>query len=449
MDYLKIKNGTETKQYTLTDNYSKPYLVVNTNQVLPLTTDTTAGLRLNVGISDTTYRLLEYGSASASATYYTTAISSEGLSETTALTCESTSGTAFEYVTIPNWYVSSSYTFGANNTHYEVTYFGQDLVNNQPFPVINTSAADYGLGYGKLSVTMSSTTRDASFRISRYWSTKSSNGQWITSSTTYNRSSSSTILLQYITSANIPDMQQPWPQPYTGSARKYYGTFSSVKTTQSTTYKNDEMSREIYVTNVQKNSSPTMSYNSSYIYCSSSHITATVNSKSSTYTNPYPIYDSKITYTSITFGYGSMSSTMSGTYVTSNTIQQSISSSSTRSLAASTSYRASDSQGFYFSKMPIQSTTSSRSYTNSVQKYSTSSDITFSTSNDTRRDFYTFTIISTSLRGDYITLNTSIECNTAITTTSSSVGMIVEKTRSSTSAYSGVSSSSSESSGWR
>jgi len=92
--YLKIKNGTSVKQYTLTDSYAKPYIKVS-GSILPLTTQDTTGLRLKVKANNTTYRPLEYGSASASATYYTTSENTAGLSEITTLTRESTSGTSY------------------------------------------------------------------------------------------------------------------------------------------------------------------------------------------------------------------------------------------------------------------------------------------------------------------------------------------------------------------
>jgi len=89
--YVKIKNGTKSKQYTLTDNYAKPYIVItndNKSSVLPLTTKTTSGLYMQVKLSGGTYRPLEYG-GSTSETYYTTAENSAGLSSTTKLTRQS------------------------------------------------------------------------------------------------------------------------------------------------------------------------------------------------------------------------------------------------------------------------------------------------------------------------------------------------------------------------
>lgn len=93
--YLPITDGIETKRYLATSAYpTKPYLHVG-NDVIPLTTNTTNGLQLKVKVGTQTYRLMEYGSESASATYYTSAEVSEGLSEVTALTRESTSGESY------------------------------------------------------------------------------------------------------------------------------------------------------------------------------------------------------------------------------------------------------------------------------------------------------------------------------------------------------------------
>lgn len=93
--YLAISHGNESKRYLATSAYpTKPYMHVG-NDVIPLTTNTTSGLQLKVKIGGQTYRPMEYGSESASASYYTTAEVSEGLSETTALTRVSTSGESY------------------------------------------------------------------------------------------------------------------------------------------------------------------------------------------------------------------------------------------------------------------------------------------------------------------------------------------------------------------
>ena len=92
--YLKVQYNNSIKQYTLTNNYNKPYIKVS-NSILPLTTNTTQGLCIKINHNNTTYRPLEYNSMSTSATYYTSGINSNGLSSTTALTRSSTSQTIY------------------------------------------------------------------------------------------------------------------------------------------------------------------------------------------------------------------------------------------------------------------------------------------------------------------------------------------------------------------
>lgn len=104
--YLKIKNESNEKNYTLTSDYAKPYVVVrngDVSSVLPLTPNTTQGLQLKVKLNDQTYRAMEYvsasgsssGTKSASASYLTSSEGSAGMSSTTALTRASTSGTSY------------------------------------------------------------------------------------------------------------------------------------------------------------------------------------------------------------------------------------------------------------------------------------------------------------------------------------------------------------------
>lgn len=91
----KASNSTATKTYTLTNQQpNKPYLNIS-GSYLPLTTATKSGLKLKVQSGNNTYRPLEYGSASESNTFYTTAADSVGLSSTTALTRASTSATSY------------------------------------------------------------------------------------------------------------------------------------------------------------------------------------------------------------------------------------------------------------------------------------------------------------------------------------------------------------------
>lgn len=101
--YIGINNRKTTRSYMLTSGeILKPYIVVQTKNssttergTLPLTTNTTRGLHLSVQLGSTTYRPLEGHSVSASDTYYTSYEQSEGLSSTTALTRESTSGESY------------------------------------------------------------------------------------------------------------------------------------------------------------------------------------------------------------------------------------------------------------------------------------------------------------------------------------------------------------------
>ena len=92
--YLKIKNGNQTKQYTLTNAYAKPYIKVS-NSVLPLSPEDKPGLRLKAKIGNQTYRAMEYLNSSTSASYLTTAAGSAGLSSTTALTESSVTATGY------------------------------------------------------------------------------------------------------------------------------------------------------------------------------------------------------------------------------------------------------------------------------------------------------------------------------------------------------------------
>ena len=110
MGYIKIKNGSTTKQYTLTNAHAKPYLRVS-NSYLPLTEATTAGFQLRVKTGNKTYRAMEYKSSSTSTTYNTTSTSPGAMSNTTALTCES----IYSYETC-------SSTYGTTDFTYEDTY---------------------------------------------------------------------------------------------------------------------------------------------------------------------------------------------------------------------------------------------------------------------------------------------------------------------------------------
>ena len=93
--YLKIQNGATTKQYTLTSEYTKPYMKIS-GKILPLTTKTTTGLQIkgrNPKTTSITYRAMEYNSTSESAQYLTSSVDQAEMSSTTALTRASTSAT--------------------------------------------------------------------------------------------------------------------------------------------------------------------------------------------------------------------------------------------------------------------------------------------------------------------------------------------------------------------
>ena len=92
---LSAYNSTATTTYTLTETpIGGPYQHVNDNYYLPLTTDTSQGLRLTLQSGTDTYRPMVYTSASGSTydSYYTSSIDPGNMSSTTALTRSSTSG---------------------------------------------------------------------------------------------------------------------------------------------------------------------------------------------------------------------------------------------------------------------------------------------------------------------------------------------------------------------
>lgn len=89
MSFLVVKNGTERKSYSLTNQWeTKPYLKVkdgnNVEGILPLTTDPEEAITVTETYTHT---------------YETSAETPEGLTDTTALTVESTSGTSYLTVT--------------------------------------------------------------------------------------------------------------------------------------------------------------------------------------------------------------------------------------------------------------------------------------------------------------------------------------------------------------
>ena len=113
--YLKVQYNNSIKNYNLTNEYNKPYIKIS-NSILPLTTNTTNGIHLNIQANNTTYRPLEYNSMSTSDTYYTSAVNSNGLSSTTALTRSSTYDTQYytRSSTSSTVYYTRSSTSGTN-----------------------------------------------------------------------------------------------------------------------------------------------------------------------------------------------------------------------------------------------------------------------------------------------------------------------------------------------
>ena len=149
MSYLVVNN---TKSYHVTNEYVKPYIHIN-GSILPLTSN--GGGVINLNINNTSYRPLEYKSQSASDTYYTSAVNSEGLSSTTALTRSSTSGESYEtrsstsgtsYGTTvqgQSYFVNlstySTYSFyNGNYTTSFITYSGYEITNVSGSSTSNT-----------------------------------------------------------------------------------------------------------------------------------------------------------------------------------------------------------------------------------------------------------------------------------------------------------------------
>ena len=88
---LQVVSSNSTYYWSVTNAApAKPYLQIS-NQYLPLTTATRAGIKLKVQSGNTTYRAAVYESG-----YYNTTSAAVGnLSSTTALTRASTSGTTY------------------------------------------------------------------------------------------------------------------------------------------------------------------------------------------------------------------------------------------------------------------------------------------------------------------------------------------------------------------
>lgn len=102
MSYLVIKSASNAtpESYQLTNTYVNPKLAIK-NSYLPLTTNTLQGQQLKVKVNNVSYRAMVTStssySQSASATYLTSNVNSQGLSNTTALTRVQTTGV--EYLT--------------------------------------------------------------------------------------------------------------------------------------------------------------------------------------------------------------------------------------------------------------------------------------------------------------------------------------------------------------
>lgn len=156
---LKVSNSVTTKTYALTNVApAKPYLNVS-NSFLPITTNTTSGLKLKVTKNNNTYRALEYGTVSSSDTFYTSANVSDGLSSTTGLTRASTSGTT---------YLTRASTSGTN-------YGTRASTSNT---VYGTRASTSGTNYGtRASTSATSYLTRASTSGTTYLTRASTSGQ--------------------------------------------------------------------------------------------------------------------------------------------------------------------------------------------------------------------------------------------------------------------------------
>ena len=144
---LNIRQANATKSYVVTDVCStRPRIAIkNGNNVsyLPLTTSSASGFGLRNKVNGSNYRPLEYQSMSTSATYYTSAVASNGLSSTTALTrsstsqtvyhtCSSTSGTSYltRSSTSGTSYLTALDTMLLIQESVKSTYFTQGTYNN-------------------------------------------------------------------------------------------------------------------------------------------------------------------------------------------------------------------------------------------------------------------------------------------------------------------------------
>lgn len=127
---LSLSNETATKTYTVTEvEPNRPYLKINENYYLPLTTNSFSDVKMTVESNGSTYRAMVYSSASDSASYYTTSVDPGQMSSTTALTRSSTSGTS---------YLTRSSTSGTDYGTQAVTTATSYMTRS------STSGTDYG-----------------------------------------------------------------------------------------------------------------------------------------------------------------------------------------------------------------------------------------------------------------------------------------------------------------
>ena len=482
--YLKIKSDTDTKQYTLTDSFAAPYMHVS-GSVLPLTTSTIAGLHVEAKLGDQTYRPLEYGSASASATYYTSAVNSAGLSSTTALTRastsdtsyltrastsgtsygtrSSTSGTTYTTTTAAGWYVSS--VFNSNNSlmYTSVTKFGQDFK-----PDVTSWNSQYGYVYFTfISTSTDGTTR---YRTKSFTLSTGYTASTVSNKSTYgytNAVTTSTYATRLPQVSFDPKMTQPYPQPYSGTStlansRSFSVIFSSSAETATTSFERwyDEKTSS-YIT------SRASSYYYRY-YTLTQRISATVGSLSSLISTTSatvtlrPAYAGTFSMTQTTLTYKSSYQTIESSY---SWYTQNSGASSSRQSTITASYSYSGQVAFRVynnSSLVVWNTGNFNSIKSTIMHssnvtaiflttnfYSTKYEsVSYNATSSLYTRLVTFvTATSSSIMKEQYLTRSSTSGTTYLTRSSTSGTSYL--TRSSTSGYSGVSSSSSESSGWK
>ena len=170
---LNIRQANATKSYVVTDVCTtRPRIAIkNGNNVsyLPLTTSAKQGFGLRNKVNGVNYRPLEYQSMSTSATYYTTAVASNGLSSTTALTrsstsqtvyhtCSSTSGTSYltrsstsgtSYLTQSINEITASYYYTASDYYY---WQAKYIYHHATASYVYTAKTSYEQTYSQWSV---------------------------------------------------------------------------------------------------------------------------------------------------------------------------------------------------------------------------------------------------------------------------------------------------------